>query len=112
MLEWIMEHTHAYAVWLALILVFFGVLIWRVQKDPEQPYDIVDILLDPVTRKASLDKHVLLLMTMLSAWVVVVLTLKDKPVETLLLGVLGIFVLQRGVRDTMAMIRGTDGEKK
>lgn len=112
MFEWIAEHVHAYAVWLSIILVFCGIAIWRIQADQTQPYDIVDIFIDPNTGKASLDKHILLLMALLSAWTVVVLVLKGMAVETLLIGVLGVFVLQRGVRDGLALFKGKANDKE
>lgn len=87
------------AVWLIPMFIMGAVLLWRVQKNQDNEYDVTDILLDPNTRKASLDKHVLLLMALVSAWSIIVLLLRDKPIETLLLGVLGVFVVQRGVRD-------------
>jgi hypothetical protein len=92
--------------WLVLIVLVILYLVRRINSDKSHSYDIADILIDTVTGKASLDKHVLLLMALLSAWAVVVLVVKGQPVETLLLGVLGIFVLQRGVHDGITAFKG------
>jgi len=96
------------ALALAVMLAFVCFVMWRFQLDKANPYDFKDILLDPLTHKASLDKHVLSLMAMLAAWAVIGMVMAGKDIETLLLGVLGIFVLQRGVRETVTTLKGTD----
>ena len=58
-------------------------------------FNLTDLLLDHRTGKASVDNFVLLLMAAMSAWVVVDRSNNGKDVETLLLGVLGIFVVAR-----------------
>jgi hypothetical protein len=69
--------------------------LFRWHLDRDNRYDLRDLLLDTVTNRASLDKHILVGFAALSGWVVVVRQLAGKEVETLLLGVLGVFVVQR-----------------
>jgi uncharacterized membrane protein len=70
-------------------------VLFRWHLDRDNRYDLRDLLLDTVTNRASLDKHILVGFAALSGWVVVVRQLAGKEVETLLLGVLGVFVVQR-----------------
>lgn len=85
--------------WTDAVLVMAGMLfllmLARWHADKKNPYDVRDLLLDHTTGKAGLDKHILLWFAGLSGWVVVTWTLDGKNVETLLLGVLGIFIVQR-----------------
>lgn len=85
--------------WTNAVLTIAGLvmvlIILRWHADKKNPYDFRDLLMDHTTRKAALDKHILLWFAGLSGWVVVTWTLDDKNVETLLLGVLGIFIVQR-----------------
>lgn len=53
------------------------------------------MLIDQETKKASLDKVVVFFFAILSAWVIVVFVLDGKNVETLLFGVLSVFVLNK-----------------
>lgn len=70
--------------------------IWAAQKS-KHPFDIRDVLMDPTTNKASLNNCTLALFALLSMWLVVDRELRDLPgVDTILLGVLGIFVVGRG----------------
>jgi len=88
----------------AALVVGFAVLLfvlWRWNHDTRNPYSVRDLLIDPGTGKASLDKHIVLGFAMLSGWVVVSRQLAGKEVETLLLGVLGIFILQRAASKAM-----------
>lgn len=85
----------------ALITLVAGLLIclvavWRLNADKASPYFFRDLLLDTVTNRASLDKHILVFFAALAAWYIMVRTLDGQEVEAALLGVLGIFVLQRG----------------
>ena len=64
-----------------------------------------DLLIDHKTNRASIDKHVVAGFSILSGWVVVTWTLEGKNVETMLLGVLAVFIVQRTankVTDIMA----------
>lgn len=85
--------------WTDIALVLGGawaaVVLIRWHLDRSNRYDLRDLLLDTVTNKASLDKHIIVAFAALSGWVVVVRQLAGKEVETLLLGVLGVFVVQR-----------------
>jgi hypothetical protein len=81
----------ALVVWSAIVLM----TLWRWQRDKANAYDLRDLLLDHATNRASVDKHVVLGFAALSGWVVVSRQLAGKEVETLLLGILGIFILQR-----------------
>ena len=84
------------AITLAIGLVICIVAIWKLNRDQSSPYYFRDLLLDTVSNRASLDKHILLFFAALAAWYVMVRTLDGKEVEGALLGVLGIFVVQRG----------------
>jgi predicted histidine transporter YuiF (NhaC family) len=84
------------AITLAIGLVIGIFLVWKLNRDVNNPYYLRDLLLDTVTNRASLDKHILLFFALLAAWYVMVRTLDGKEVESALLGVLGIFVVQRG----------------
>ena len=82
---------------LALVVVaaFILLTLWRWQSDSKNFYDVRDLLVDHKTNRASVDKHIVAGFAVLSGWVVVTWTLEGKNVETLLLGVLGIFIIQR-----------------
>ncbi len=85
--------------WTNVTLVICGalaaVVLFRWHLDRHNRYDLRDLLLDTVTHRASLDKHILIGFAALSGWVVVVRQLAGQEVETLLLGVLAVFVAQR-----------------
>jgi hypothetical protein len=82
---------------LALLIVaaYIMVTLWQWNHDKRNVYDVRDLLLDHATNRASVDKHIVAGFAVLSGWVVVTWTLEGKNVETLLLGVLGIFIVQR-----------------
>lgn len=75
--------------------LLFVLLLARWHADKRNPYDLRDMLVDQTTRKAALDKHILLWFAGLSGWVVITWTLEGKNVETLLLGVLAVFIVNR-----------------
>jgi hypothetical protein len=85
--------------WLNILLAVFVAyvifLLYRFHTDEDSDFDASDLLVDGNTGKASLDKFVVLGFALLSGWVVVHHELNGKDVETLLLGILGIFILQR-----------------
>jgi hypothetical protein len=58
-------------------------------------FNLKDMVTDQETGKASLDKIVVFFFSLLSAWVIVVFVLDGKNVETLLFGVLSIFILNK-----------------
>lgn len=91
-----MPHFNWAAITLAIGLVVVLVCVWRLNRDRDNQYYLRDLLLDTVTNRASLDKHILLFFALLAAWYIIVRTLDGKEVEAALLGVLGIFVVQRG----------------
>jgi len=81
------------------ILLIFGLLfawaMYRFNKARNNDYNIVDILMGP-NKRASLTNHILLGMALLATWAVIDRELDGRDdVTTLLLGVLGIFVLQK-----------------
>lgn len=80
----------------ALLLIFALLFAWgmyRFNRDSGNEYNIVDILMGP-NQRASLTNHILLAMALLSTWVVIDREMDGKDdVTTLLLGVLGIFVV-------------------
>ncbi len=83
----------------ALIIAFIVVIriIWKLEKDPNNRFDVVDLFLDQRTNKASSSAIIVMVMAGMSVWAVVTLIQRDKPVETILLGVLGIFVAGKAV---------------
>ena len=79
----------------ALLLIFGLLFAWgmyRFNRNQKNDYNIVDILMGP-NKRASLTNHILLAMALMSIWVVVDRSNDGKDVDTLLLGVLGIFVV-------------------
>ena len=67
-------------------------MMYKFNKTKGNNYNIVDILMGPNNR-ASLTNHILLAMAGMSIWVIVDRSNDGKDVDTLLLGVLSIFVL-------------------
>ena len=86
-----MTWTHALLIGLAI----YSVVILHALHRADNSFDLRDLLLDHRTGRASVDNFVLLLMAAMSAWVVVDRSNQGRDVETLLLGVLGIFVVAR-----------------
>lgn len=82
-------------VLLALFVLYVVICLWRWHRDKNDPFDARDFFRD--NGLASQPKLIVFGMAVLAAWVVVKKTLADKDVETLLLGVLGIFVLRSAV---------------
>jgi heme O synthase-like polyprenyltransferase len=80
----------------AILLIFCLLFAWgmyRFNRARNNDYNVVDILMGP-NKRASLTNHILLAMALLSTWVVVDREIDGKDdVTTLLLGVLGIFVV-------------------
>lgn len=94
--------------------LLFVLVLARWHADKHNPYDVRDLLMDQKTRKAALDKHILIWFAGLSGWVVVTWTLEGKNVETLLLGVLAVFIVNRAANkalDTYASTRPEGGEE-
>jgi hypothetical protein len=107
----VISWTNAALVIAALVVIF---ILGRWHADKKNPYDVRDLLLDQTTGKAGLDKHILLWFAGLSGWVVVTWTLDGKNVETLLLGVLAVFIVNRAANkamDTYAATRPESGEE-
>lgn len=87
-LPW-MDIVLAVAVSVALIMLY------RMHRDRSSKFDALDLIMDHNNNRASLDKLILLGFALLSSWVIVVLLDKGKDVETILLGVLSVFILKR-----------------
>jgi len=81
----------------ALLIAFAGyaAFVLHALHHADNAFDLRDLLLDHRTGRASVDNFVLLLMAGLAAWTVVDQANRDRNPETLLLGVLGIFVVAR-----------------
>ena len=86
-----MTWTHA----LLIVFALYAAFVLHALHRADNAFDLRDLLLDHRTGRASVDNFVLLLMAAMSAWVVVDRSNQGKDVETLLLGVLGIFVVAR-----------------
>jgi hypothetical protein len=84
--------------WMKLSLVaaglFFAFMTYRYHKQQNR-FNVWDMI--SWEGRADLYKVIVLVMAALTVWTVVWLVLKDKPVETLLLGALGIFVGGRAI---------------
>ena len=78
------------ALWLIGALCFAW-MMYRFNATKNK-YNVVDILMGPNNR-ASLTNHILLAMAGMSIWVIVDRSNDGKDVDTLLLGVLAIFVV-------------------
>lgn len=81
------------------------VLVWVMYQwnAGDTAYDVKDLLM--TDGKANLEKHIIAGFALLSIWVVVQQALANKPVETLLLGVLGIFVAKGAAENVAASLR-------
>lgn len=85
--------------WILLGLVIALLAIWTAQLR-KNDYSVLDLFMEGIPRKASLNNHILIGFALLSVWLVIMRTLDaadtiPESVDTLLLGVLGIFVLGR-----------------
>lgn len=102
-LEWFSPDVfRAVAMWASAVagVAFILALIWRTDKRVAE-FRIVDLVLEGEPPKASVSKLILLVFAGLSVWVVVLSVLDNKidpAVSSLLLGVLGIFVLGRAAQ--------------
>lgn len=85
--------------WMDILLATFVgvalVMLYRMHRDRTNRFDALDLIVDHNNNRASLDKLILLGFALLSSWVIVVLLDKGKDVETILLGVLAVFILKR-----------------
>lgn len=82
---------------LGLIVVLLG--LWQLNRR-ENDYHVLDLLMEGDPRRASVNNHILIGFALLSVWLVIMKTLDTAneipdSVGTLLLGVLGIFVVGR-----------------
>jgi hypothetical protein len=105
-----MLHLNWAVITLTIGLVFCVLLLWALNRG-DSPYFFRDLLLDTATGRASLDKHILLFFAALSCWYVVTRTLNDNEVDTVLLGVLGIFVVQRGATQAINAFKKPEDPK-
>lgn len=86
--------------WRLVAFLAMGVfLTWLMYEwNSKKPnYNAIDLLM--TNNQVDLSKHVIAAFALLSIWVVVQQALSNKPVETLLLGVLGIFVGGKAIGD-------------
>ena len=86
-----MSLTYINALWLIGALCFAW-MMYRFNRNQANLYNMVDILMGPNNR-ASMTNHILLAMAAMSIWVVIDRSNDGKDVDTLLLGVLAIFVV-------------------
>lgn len=93
---------------LAAGVILLLLLVWSAQRS-KHAFDWKDMLMDPTTNKASLNAGILALMAMMALWVCVQRSSDGKDVDTLVLGVLGIFVTGRlGAQGIAAFKRAPD----
>ena len=84
-------------------------LVWHVHRS-KSAFDFADLLIDPVTNRASLANVTLIFFAALSAWVVVDRELRNLPaVDTILIAVLGIFVAGKAVAAVTNAFKTSDG---
>jgi hypothetical protein len=86
-------------LWLSAFVgvAVFIALMYRANRS-DNPFRLVDLILEGDPPRASLNKLTLAIFALLSVWVVVIAALDNKidpAVSALLLGVLGIFVVGR-----------------
>jgi len=82
-----------------IVLLLAMAALWFLQLR-QNDYDILDLFMEGEPRKASLNKHILIGSFLLAVWLVVMRSLDTfdtipANVDSLLLGVLGIFVVGR-----------------
>lgn len=118
MKTWLLEFMETLRIipWVSVfMLVTFAFLVtlmirWHLMPTSKQRYDFSDLFKDEITRRASLGNLIIIFFAVLSGWVVVQLVQRDKPVETLLLGVLAVFVanglVKRGINAYTAVSEG------
>jgi len=97
----------------ALLLIMGLVFVWMVYRfnnANDNEYNIVDVLMGPNNR-ASLTNHILVAMAGMSVWVVIDRSNDGKDVDTLLLGILSIFVLQKTAVAITDIINKPDADK-
>jgi hypothetical protein len=85
--------------WILLGLVVALLAIWTLQLR-KNDYSVIDLFMEGEPRKASVNNHIIIGSFLLSVWLVIMRSLDvadtiPESVDTLLLGVLGIFVLGR-----------------
>lgn len=104
---------HHYAVGAVAGMLIAITIIMYVLNRGKSKYYARDLLMN-AQGKADLDKHILVVMALMSVWVVVVKTLglyKGDDVTTLLLGILGVFVGKRGLDNYLAARKEKDDDK-
>jgi hypothetical protein len=94
--------------WWTVFLVAFATIaligLVRFHRAQDNRYDLWDLVME--RGRADLNKHIIAAFAVLSIWVIVFLVQKGKDVETLLLGVLGIFVANRAITSVTNTIKG------
>jgi hypothetical protein len=98
--------TFVNALWLIGALCFAW-MMYRFNANQKNRYNVVDILMGPNNR-ASLTNHILLAMAGMSIWVIVDRSNDGKDVDTLLLGVLAIFVVGKTTTAVTEIINKDD----
>lgn len=96
MIELLSKHGGQLAM-LAIVFGSVGLLVF-VHMRKGNPFVFYDMMLDPVTRKASVDSCITLFFAILSAWYIVYKTMHPTAgdVGALLIQVLSVFLLFRG----------------
>lgn len=100
------------------VQAFLGVMmlcavwaLYRAQRDKRHPYDVRDTLMDAATGKASLNAHILAAMAVMAVWVCIDRSNDGKDVDSLVLGVLGIFVVGRLGAQAVSTFKPKEGDK-
>ena len=88
------------AFWILLGLVVALLVLWTLNRRQTNDYHILDLLMEGEPKRASVNNHILIGFALLSVWLVIMRTFDHadtipESVDTLLLGVLGIFVVGR-----------------
>lgn len=78
----------------SMLLGLGGFMVWFHYRRGRE-YDVLDILIDQQTKRASLDAHVTMLFALLACWWIIDRTMADVDVGSKLVDVLMIFVIYR-----------------
>lgn len=79
-----------------LLAILLAAMIWAIRKK-DGPFEFIDLFLDQSNNRASMAKVLIAWFAILSTWVIVIKVLgiyKAEGVESLLLGVITVFVGQ------------------
>lgn len=98
MVQFLSQINPTNALWLIMALLFIG-MIYRFQsKNPD--FDISDVFMNHNVKppRADLTSIIIFMMALMAIWVCVQRSVNDKDVDSLVLGVLTIFVIRQAFK--------------